>query len=108
VGEAARSVGIGTATLLRWQKPPEFQKECRETRRHAHGQAIARLQHASAATSVLLQSMLDSNTPAATRVRAADMVLSHSTRSIEIEDLDARLSEVERLAGEAQNRGGKP
>ena len=38
--EAARSVGIGTATLLRWQKEPEFQQAFRAARRAAHGQAI--------------------------------------------------------------------
>jgi hypothetical protein len=33
--EAARAVGIGTATLLRWQKEPEFQKAFRAARRTA-------------------------------------------------------------------------
>ena len=42
--EAARAVGIGTATLLRWQKEPEFQQAYRAARRAAHGQSIARLQ----------------------------------------------------------------
>ena len=37
--EAARSVGIAIATLMRWQKMPEFQKEDREARRAAFGQA---------------------------------------------------------------------
>ncbi len=47
--EAARAVGIGTATLLRWQKEPEFQQAFRAARRAAHGQAIARLQQATSA-----------------------------------------------------------
>jgi hypothetical protein len=33
VEEAARTAGIGTQTLLRWQKIPEFQKAYREARR---------------------------------------------------------------------------
>jgi hypothetical protein len=54
--EAARAVGIGTATLLRWQKEPEFQEAFRAARRAVHGQAIARLQQAtSAAVSTLLK-----------------------------------------------------
>src|SRR5256885_1598377 len=74
--EAARSVGIGTATLLRWQKEPEFQQAFRAARRAAHGQAIARLQQAtSAAVSTLLKVMVDANTPASTKVRSADSVL---------------------------------
>ncbi len=42
--EAAKAAGIGTATLLRWQKEPEFQEAYRDARRAVHGQSIARLQ----------------------------------------------------------------
>lgn len=44
VEEAARSIHVSTATLMRWQKLPEFQAAYREARRAAYGQAIARLQ----------------------------------------------------------------
>ena len=40
VDAAARSVGISVATLMRWQKEPEFQKAPREARRAAFGQGI--------------------------------------------------------------------
>jgi hypothetical protein len=97
--EAARTAGISVATLLRWQKLPEFQKAYREARRAAHGQSIARLQHAtSAAVSTLLKVMVDPNTPASTKVRAADSVLNHSAKAIEIEDIEVRVSELERAA----------
>jgi len=97
--EAARAAGISVATLLRWQKLPEFQKAYREARRAAHGQAVARLQHAtSAAVSTLLRVMLDPATPASTKVRASDSVLAHSAKSIELEDIEARLAELERNA----------
>lgn len=36
--EAARAVKISPATLLRWQKLPEFQTAFREARRAAYGQ----------------------------------------------------------------------
>ena len=45
----ARAVGIGGATLLRWQKEPEFQAGYREAKRAAYAQSIARLQQATAA-----------------------------------------------------------
>src|ERR1017187_3861437 len=97
--EAARSVGIGTATLLRWQKQPEFQRAYRAARRAAHGQSIARLQQAtSAAVSTLLKVMVDPKTPASTKVRAADSVLDHSAKDIELEDIEARVSELEQAA----------
>jgi hypothetical protein len=97
--EAARVVGIGIATLLRWQKLPEFQAAYRQARREAFGQATARLQQASgAAVSTLLKVMVDQNTPASTKVRAADCVLDRAGKAIEIEDIEARLSELERAA----------
>ena len=65
VDEAARSVGISTATLMRWQKAPEFQTAYRDARRAAFGQSIARMQQASsAAVSTLLKVMVDPNSPA--------------------------------------------
>ena len=71
----------------------------REARRAAFGQSVARLQQASsAAVSTLLKVMIDPNTPASTKVRAADSVLDHSAKAIEIEDIDARLTELERTA----------
>jgi len=94
--EAAHAVGIGTATLLRWQKDPEFQKAYRDARRAAHSQSIARLQQAtSAAVSTLLKVMVDPATPASTKVRAADSVLDHAAKAIEIEDIDARVTALE-------------
>jgi len=109
VEEAATAVGIATKTLLRWMKEPEFESSYREARRAAFGQSVARLQQAStAAVTTLLKVMVDSNTPASTKVRAADSVLNHTTRAIELEDIEARLSELER-ASEAtkQIRGSR-
>jgi transposase-like protein len=49
VEEAARTAGIGTQTLYRWMKEPEFQTAYREAKRAAFGQALARLQQGSSA-----------------------------------------------------------
>jgi len=95
--EAARAAGIGLTTLLRWSKLPEFEAAYREARRAAFGQSIARLQHASsAAVSTLLKVMVDPNSPASSRVRAADSVLDHTLKAIEIEDIEVRVSAIER------------
>jgi hypothetical protein len=104
VEDAARAAGIGTRTLLRWLKLPEFQAAYREARRAAYGQSIARMQQASgAAVSTLLKIMVDPTAPASTRVRAADSVLDHSAKAIEIEDIEARVAELERAADTAKN-----
>jgi hypothetical protein len=110
VDEAARSAGIGTRTLLRWMKDPEFDAAFRAARRAAFGQTTARLQQgSSAAATILMKLMLDANTPASTRVRAAEIIVSHAGKAIEIEDIEARVAELERAAeaskpGHSRNR----
>jgi hypothetical protein len=99
VEEAARAAGIGTRTLLRWLKLPEFQAAYRQARREAFGQAVARLQQgASAAATTLLKTMIDPATPASVRVRAAECVMNQATKAIEIEDIEARVSALEKEA----------
>jgi hypothetical protein len=42
--------------------------------------------------------MVDQSTPASVKVRAAECVMNHSSKAIEIEDIEARVSELERAA----------
>ena len=49
--------------------------------------------------------MVDSKTPAATKVRAADSILSHAAKAIELHDIEARVAELERATEES--RGSK-
>ena len=106
IEDAARACGVGARTLIRWLKLPEFSVAYREARRATFSQSIARLQQAtSAAVSTLLKVMVDPSTPASTRVRAADSVLDHSAKAIEIEDIEARVAELERAT--EGNKGGR-
>jgi len=104
IEEAAKVAGIGTNTLLRWLKVPEFQTAYREARRDAFRQAIARLQQGtSAAATTLLKTMIDGATPASVKVRAAEAIFSHAAKAIEIEDIEARVTALE-AAAEATKR----
>ena len=103
IEEAARTVGISTATLMRWMKEVEFEKAYRDARRAAVRQSTARLQQAtSAAATTLLKTMIDPATPASVRVRAAEAIFNHAAKAIEIEDIEVRVSELERAAGASQ------
>jgi DNA-binding transcriptional MerR regulator len=106
IEEAAKATGIAPNTLLKWMKESEFQAAYREARRTAYSQAVARLQQgATAAATTLLKVMLDQGTPASVRIRAAECVMNHSSKAVEIEDIEARVSELERAAeGSAQGR----
>lgn len=98
--EAARAVGVAPRTLLRWLQIPEFADAYRQARRDAYGQSISRLQQASgAAAATLLKVMVDGNTPASTRVRAAESILNHASKAIEIEDMEARIAKLEQGVG---------
>jgi hypothetical protein len=99
IEEAARVAGIGTNTLLRWLKVPEIQTAYREARRAAFSQSVARLQQgATAAATTMLKLMVDPNTPASVRIRAAESIMNHGTKAIEIEDIEVRVAELERAS----------
>jgi hypothetical protein len=47
--------------------------------------------------------MIDTNTPASVRVRAAEAIFNHAAKAIEIEDIEVRVSELERAAELAES-----
>ena len=103
--EAARAIGIVPNTLQRWMKEPEFDAAYRAAKRAAFAQSIARLHYlCSAAVTTLGKVMLESATPPATKVRAADSILNHTTKAIEIEDLGARVAALEATAASEPRR----
>ena len=103
--EAAKAVGISTNTLLNWMKVPEFQKAFRDARRQAFSQSIARLQQGTtAAATTLLKMLIDQSTPPAVRARVADSIFNRAAKAIEIEDIEARVSELERATESTRRR----
>jgi hypothetical protein len=40
--------------------------------------------------------MLDQSTPPSVRIRAAECIMNHSSKAIEIEDIEARVADLER------------
>jgi hypothetical protein len=104
--KAAAAVGVSGVTLWRATKKSEFAEAYRKARREAFSQSVARLQHASnAAVGTLLRVMTDREAPAASRVRAADVILQTALRGMEMEDIEARVSELERVT--EANKGGQ-
>jgi hypothetical protein len=103
--EAARSLGISGKTLLRWTKDRDFAAAYRAARRDAFSQCIARLQQAAgAATTTVLKLMVDQNVAPACRLRAAEAVLTQAMWAREIEDFEARVAELERMAQAAREK----
>lgn len=104
VGDAAREAGVGTNTLRRWMKVPEFEEAYQEARAVLLSQAIARLQTASgAAANTILKVMLSPDTPAGARLRAAEIVLEHAAKTASIEGLEVRIARLEQKAGDKKS-----
>jgi len=96
VKEAAKSVGIGHATMFRWLQDPEFQDAYREAKRYVVDQAISRIQQvACEAVRILQEIMNDEQKPAGARVSAARIVLETAVRGVEIQDLEERIQKLE-------------
>src|SRR5580700_9542969 len=82
---AASAIGVSAVTAWRISKTPEFQQEYRQARRESMEQSARRLQQrCGAAALTLIKIMLDPNSPAASRLRAADSILSHSKSLMEL------------------------
>ncbi len=65
----------------------------------------ARLHQASgAAVSAVLKIMVDPGAPASTRLRAVDIVLEHTAKAIEIEDIEARVAALEATMASGSQR----
>ena len=103
IEEAESAVKVSAKTLLRWMKDPEFDAGYRDAKRLAFSQSVGRMQQASsAAVTTVLKIMVDASAPASTRLRAADIVLERTSKAIELEDIEARLAELERAADETK------
>lgn len=99
IREAAQAVGIGEATLFRWMQIPSFQEAYRQLKREAVGHAVTTLQKAATeAVDTLRTVMADKGAPASARVTAARVVLEVGIKAVELEDLVARVEELEQLA----------
>ena len=101
---AARKAGISDTTLYRLLKDSSFVAEYREARREALGQAVAQLQaNGSKAGKALVEIIENKKAPAMARVRAIEVLFEYSLRSLELDDLGARLEKLEKA--QAQSSG---
>ena len=103
VPKAAEAVGIHPSTLWRWLKEPEFQRKLLEAQSAAFSQSMRCLQQAApAAASALVRTLRDPETPAHTRVRAAESVLKVCQETLQHAVLDQRVAEIEKPRTEAE------
>jgi hypothetical protein len=96
--KAAAAAGISATTAWRISKTPEFQQEQQRARRKVYEHSLDRLLYgSSAAVTTILGVMADPEAAAGSRLRAADSVMNHAAKATALEDLTARVDQLERL-----------
>ena len=96
---AAKVAGVGDATLWRWMQTDDFQAAYRQAKQKVVGHAITQVQQAAGeAVETLRQVMSDPENPASSRVTAAKAVLETALKTVELEDLIARVEKLEQMA----------
>jgi uncharacterized protein YhjY with autotransporter beta-barrel domain len=95
--KAAQEAGVNVATLWRWSKQPEFKEALAQARREAFSQTTGRLQRAApAAVQTLMRIMAGEENPASSKVAASRAVIELMQKSLELEDMELRLSRLEK------------
>ena len=101
IQKAAASVGIGETTLHRWLSDEDFQTVYQGAKKRIVSHAISHLQNATGeAVEALIEVIRDKEKPPSTRVTASKVILEFALKAIELEDLEARVNNIEKLIKE--------
>ena len=96
VPKAAEKAEVGERTLYRWLKLPNFKAELRTARRESFTQAIAMCnRYAPLAINAMAKVISDSDAPHHAKVAAAAAILKFAREGIELDDLAARVEQLE-------------
>ena len=99
ITKAAALVGVNERTIYTWLEDPAFETAYRTARREAVQSATARLQQASGAAVVVLCQLMVNGTQSI-KLSAAKTVLDLGMKSVELDDLAARLAALEQAHAE--------
>jgi phage terminase small subunit len=99
---AARIAGVSEKTAQRWLKLPHVRQAYQEAQKRVFEQALTGLlNHVDTAIGTLARNMTNKRTPPSTQVRAAQIVLEQSLTLYKMNEMEARIAELERmLSGE--------
>jgi hypothetical protein len=100
---AAEKAGIGERTLYRWAKRPAFKRQVAELRGRLISTAVGKLSKSMTAAAKVMTGLLKSDDENV-RHKAARSVLELTTKLRDSEELDQRISELERHAAEQQGK----
>ncbi len=98
ISAAAKSIAVSDSTLWRWLQCPDFKETYRRARHAVVDDAVAHLQGAtSEAVNTIFTIMTDSKVKANIRLSAAKSIMELALKSIETEEFQMRLTELENV-----------
>lgn len=103
--EAAKVARVSEATARRWLTLPHVRAAWLDMRRQVVDQALLTVQTATTEAVATLRACLAPDMPPGVRVRAATAILETAVRAIELNDLDARIEQLEQALEEQQRSG---
>jgi len=96
MAEAAKASGVSERSLWRWLQRDDFQKRYREAQRAVVDSAITRLQAATVKAVETLERNLSCGNFFAENA-AAQAILTHSFKAIEVRELQEQIDEIKTL-----------
>lgn len=97
VADAAKKARLSQATLYRYLREPSFKAAYRHARTEIVEHAITQMQRDCATASNTLREVCeDKQAPASARVSAAKTIIDGAVKAVELQDLTARLEELEK------------
>ena len=104
IEKAALAANVKPRTLRSWLTRPDFQAAFRQARQQLLQQTTDRLLALTRTAAETLQRNMACGHPAS-EIRAADLVLTHAAKGVEVLDLGRRVEELEQLARQRGERG---
>jgi hypothetical protein len=95
---APEAVGIAASTAYRWMRDSDVIERLRQARQKAWSRAMAQLQEAGPEAVEALRRTLREAENEAPRVSAARCLLELGLKSVELEELEARIVRLEQIA----------
>ena len=109
VQKAAEGLQMPLRTLYRWMNEDDFKAALRKARRESFSHAIALCQrYAPLAVNTLAKVMSEQDAPHHARVTAAATLLKFGREALELDDIAARVEQLEKAAGDAQKNKDNP
>lgn len=97
VPAAAKACRLSQATLFRFLADPVFKAQYRRARSEIVEHAVVQLQRDCATATKTLRAVCEStDAPASARVAAARAILDGAVKAVELQDLTARMEELEK------------